>query len=77
MTLYVDIPDSLAQQVTELAAAQQVSVDQVVAAALIAQVSASATRPSIKERAQKVNWQKVDDLLARVPDQPPLPWDGR
>jgi hypothetical protein len=77
MTLQVNIPDSLLRQTADLAERQQVTVDQVVAAALSAQVSAAATRPSIAERAQRVNWQKVDKILARVPDVPPVPGDER
>lgn len=77
MTRQVNIPDSLVRQTAELAERQQVTVDQVVAAALSAQVSAAATRPSIAERAQRVNWQKVDEILARIPADPPLPGDER
>lgn len=77
MTLQVNIPDSLLRQTAELAERQQVTVDQVVAAALSAQVSAAATRPSIAERAKRVNWQKVDEILARVPANPPVPGDER
>jgi hypothetical protein len=77
MTIQVEIPDLLARQVSDLAAEQKVSVDQFVAAARTAQGSAAATRPSIRERAQRVNWQKVDEILTRVPDRPPLPDDER
>jgi hypothetical protein len=77
MTLQVNIPDSLLRQTAELAERQRVTVDQVVAAALSAQVSAAATRPSIAERARRVNWQKVDEILARVPADPPVPGDER
>jgi len=77
MTLQVNIPDSLLRQTAELAERQQVTVDQVVAAALSAQVSAAAIRPSIAERAKRVNWQKVDEILARVPANPPVPGDER
>ena len=75
MTLQIEIPDSLAKQTSELAARQHTSIDQVVAAALTAQISAAATRPSIAERAKRVNWQKVDKILAGVPNVPPLPGD--
>ncbi len=77
MTLQVDIPDSLVRQVTDLAAKQHVSVNQVVAAALAAQVSAAEMRPSIAERAQRVDWQKVDEIMSRVPNVPPLPGDEK
>ena len=75
MTLQVDIPDSLVRQTNELAERQHVSVDQVVAAALSAQISSAPTRPSIAERAKRVNWQRVDEILDRVPANPPSPED--
>lgn len=75
MTLQVEIPDSLARQVTDLAAQQSVTVEQIVVAALTAQVDAAPTRPGIKERAARVDWKKVDEILARVPAAPPLPGD--
>ncbi len=74
-TLEVHIPDLLLKQVNEIAAKENVSVDQLVSIALAAQVSASQARESISSRAARVNWQKVDDILARVPDNPPLPGD--
>lgn len=75
MTLQVDIPDSLVRQASELAERQHVSVDQVVAAALSAQVSSATARPSIAERAKRVNWQRVDKILDRVSANPPQPSD--
>ena len=75
MTLQVDIPDSLVRQASELAKRQHISVDQVVAAALSAQISSALARPSIAERAKRVNWQRVDKILDRVPANPPQPSD--
>jgi len=74
-TLEVKIPDLLLNQVNEVAAKEKVSVDQIVSIALAAQVSASQARESISSRAKRVDWQKVDDILARVPAKPPLPGD--
>jgi hypothetical protein len=74
-TLEVKIPDLLLKQVNEIAAKEKVSVDQIVSIALTAQVSASQARESISSRAKRVDWRKVDDILARVPDHPPLPGD--
>jgi hypothetical protein len=74
-TLEVKIPDLLLKQVNEVAAKEKVSVDQIVSIALAAQVSASHARESISSRAKRVDWQKVDDILARVPANPPLPGD--
>jgi len=75
MNLQVELPETLVRQVNDLAEKQHVSVNQIVATALTAQVSAAATRPSIKERAQRVNWRTVDEILAKVPARPPLPGD--
>jgi hypothetical protein len=74
-TLEVHIPDLLLKQVHEIAAKDKVSVDQIVSIALAAQVSASQARESISSRAKRVNWHEVDNILARVPDNPPLPGD--
>jgi hypothetical protein len=74
-TLEVKIPDLLLKQVNEVAVKEKVSVDQIVSIALAAQVSASQARESISSRAKKVDWQKVDDILARVPANPPLTGD--
>lgn len=75
MTLQVNIPDSLARQANELAERQRVSVDQVVAAALTAQIAAAPARAGIVERARRVNWQRADEILARVSANPPPPGD--
>lgn len=74
-SLQVQIPELLLQEVEELAATQDATVDQIVALALAAQVSAWRTRTSISSRAGRVDWQKVDEILARVPDVPPEPGD--
>ena len=73
--LQAQVPDILIEEVNELAAQQNATVDQIVSLALAAQVSAWRTRESIASRANRVDWQKVDDILARVPDAPPQPGD--
>ena len=74
-TLQAQVPDLLVEEVNELAAKQNASVDQIVSLALAAQVSAWRTRESIASRASRVNWEKVDEILARVPDVPPQTGD--
>jgi len=76
-TLEVKIPDLLLKQVNEVALKEKVSLDQIVSIALAAQVSASQARESISSRAKRVDWKNVDDILARVPANPPLPGDER
>jgi len=72
-TLEAQVPEILLDEVIELAAKQHTSVDQIVSLALTAQVSAWRTRESIASRARRVDWQKVDEILAAVPDVPPQP----
>ncbi len=74
-TLQAQIPELLLQEVNELAVKQNASVDQIVSLALAAQVSAWHTREGIASRAGRVNWQKVDEILAHVPDVSPEPGD--
>jgi predicted RNase H-like HicB family nuclease len=38
-------------------------------------VSAAQARASISSRAKRVNWERVDEILARVPNNSPLPGD--
>jgi hypothetical protein len=73
--LQVTIPDLLLKQVNEVAAKEKVSVDQIVSIALAARVSAWQARESISSRAKRVDWSKVDEVLARVPPNPPIPGD--
>jgi len=78
MKLQVEIPDSIAVQMQELASRERVSMDNLVATALTAQLDKSPKRPTITERARRVDWTKVDAILARVPDDSPsLPEDKR
>ena len=74
-TLEAQIPDILVEEVKELALKQNATVDQIVSIALAAQVSAWRTRESIASRTNRVDWQKVDQILARVPDVPAQPGD--
>lgn len=69
-TLSAKISDLLLQQVKELAAKEHVAADQIVSAALSAQVSASNARESILARC--VDWKKVEGILDHMPDAPPL-----
>jgi hypothetical protein len=77
MTIQVTLPDSLAAQARELANREHITVDALVASALTAQLDHTPQRPTIAERAARVNWEAVDAILARVPNAPPMPGDER
>jgi hypothetical protein len=77
MRLDVELPESLAAQVRELAAREHTTVDALIASSLAATIDQAPHRPTIAERAKRVDWDKVDAILARVPAVPPQPGDQR
>ena len=77
MRLHVNLPDSLAEQARALADRERITVDALIASALAAQLDHTAHRPTIAERAARVDWQKVDAILARVLAAPPAAGDER
>ena len=74
-TIKANAPDDLAKLAAEAAEKEKITLDQVVALALSSQVSAGKVRDGVGSRAKRVNWHKVDEILARVPDVPPQPGD--
>ena len=74
MNVIVQLPDSLAAQAREFARREHISMDAFVASALTAQLDHTPHRPTI---AARVDWGKVDAILARVPAVPPTPGDER
>ncbi|HYW19245.1 MAG TPA: hypothetical protein VE956_07995 [Nodularia sp. (in: cyanobacteria)] len=73
--LNVQIPESLYKQIETLAAKENISLEQLVAIALSAQVSASMTKDYIEEKAKRGNWDKFGQILAKVPDLEPEDYD--
>jgi hypothetical protein len=77
MKFHVELPENLAEQARELAARKNTSVDLLIATALAAQLDPTYHRPTIAERAARVNWARVDEILARIPNAKPLEGDAR
>ena len=77
MNVVVQLPDSLAAQAREFVQREHITMDALVASALTAQLDHTPHRPTIAERAARVDWEKVDAILARVPAVPPMPGDER
>ena len=75
MTLHVNLPDSLAAPARALAEREHITVDALIASALSVQPDHTPQRPTIAERAARVDWQKVDAILARVPAVAPSAGD--
>ncbi len=73
--LNVPIPDSLYKQIEALAIKENVSIEQIVAIALSAQVSAWMTKDYIEEKAKRGSWDKFQQVLNKVPDIEPEDYD--
>ncbi|ARV57477.1 hypothetical protein BZZ01_01460 [Nostocales cyanobacterium HT-58-2] len=73
--LNVQIPDSLYKQIEALAAKENMSLEQLVAIALSAQVSAWMTKDYIEEKAKRGSWDKFQQVLNKVPDVEPEDYD--
>ena len=73
--LNVQIPDSLYKQIEALAAKENMSIEQLVAIALSAQVSAWMTKDYIFEKAKRGSWDKFQQVLIKVPDVEPEDYD--
>jgi len=74
-TLNAQIPDFLMKQMVDLAEQERTTVDQLVAVALTAQVSAWRKTESIESRAKRADFAAFDRIMAKVPNVPPMPGD--
>ncbi|HEY9800667.1 MAG TPA: hypothetical protein V6D25_09935 [Leptolyngbyaceae cyanobacterium] len=73
--LNVKIPESLYKQIEALAAKENMSIEQLVAVALSAQVSAWMTKDYLEEKAKRGSWDKFQQVLNKVPDVEPDDYD--
>lgn len=74
-TIQAKVPDYLARLATEAAEKEKTTLDQIIALALSAQLSAWRARDELEARAAKGRPEVLRDILATVPDAPPLPGD--
>lgn len=73
--LQANIPASLYKQIESLAARENISIEQLVAIALSAQVSAWMTKDYLEEKSKRGSWEKFEQVLAKVPDVEPEDYD--
>ncbi|RUT01260.1 hypothetical protein DSM106972_068110 [Dulcicalothrix desertica PCC 7102] len=73
--LNVQIPNSLYKQIEAKAAKENVPIDQLVAIALSAQVSAWATKDYVEARKARGSLDKFKQVLSKVPDVEPEDYD--
>jgi len=77
MTIKANIPDFLIHQATEVAQREGTSVDSIIAIALSSQVTAWRVRDTVEQRANRGSLSDLDDILANVPDVPPVAGDEK
>jgi hypothetical protein len=74
-TIQANVPDYLAALAAEVAVKERTTLDQIIALALSAQLSAWKVRENMETRAKRGRPEDLRDILAQVPDAPPLPGD--
>lgn len=77
MTIQANIPDFLIQQAADVAKRENMSVDSIIAIALSSQVTAWNVRDTVEQRAARGRLSDLDDILAAVPDVPPVAGDEK
>ncbi len=70
-TVSAQIPNSIHRQLGELAEREGVSVDQLVASAVVEKTSALMTLDYLEARGSRGSWEKFDAAMASVPDVEP------
>ncbi|MGA3171473.1 MAG: hypothetical protein ABSE62_10710 [Chthoniobacteraceae bacterium] len=74
-TIHANVPDYLAKLAQEAAQKENVTVDQIVALALSAQISAWNLREDIETRAKRGKAADLERILSKAPNRAPLPGD--
>jgi predicted transcriptional regulator len=74
-TLSVRLPESLHKKIKELAEKEGVSMNQFITLAVSEKMSALLTIDYLKERAEKGNKQKFENIMNQVPDVEPEEYD--
>jgi hypothetical protein len=73
--LNVQLPESLYKQIEALAARENISIEQLAAIALSAQVSAWMTKDYLEEKAKSGSWEKFQQVLNKVSNVEPEEYD--
>jgi len=77
-TITVEIPNSLAKRIQDLARGEGLSVSQFLASAAAEKVAVWETEDIIKQRKQSADPAAISALLAKVPDiEPENEWDKK
>lgn len=74
-TISLRLPDSLHRTLRDLAARDNISINQLITAAVAEKVSALATKSYLKERAKRANKRDFKKVLRKVAKRPPQAGD--
>lgn len=67
-TINTKIPDTLFRQAVTIAEREEMTLDQFIALALASQISSWNVGKSFNERAERGDWEKAREVLAKAPD---------
>ena len=70
-----NVPDYLARQARAAAEREQISMDQIIALALSAQLATWQGSDDMETRAKRADLAAFDRIMAKVPNVPPMPGD--
>lgn len=70
-TMQIEVPESLLKQARELAAKDDVTLEQLVSSALAEKISALKTVSYLEERAARGDRTRFEQALSRIPDVAP------
>jgi predicted transcriptional regulator len=71
----LNLSSDLLEEVQQLAEADRLSLDQWLLSAIAQKIEAERTRKLFQSYAEKADVTKFNEILARVPDVPPIPGD--
>ncbi len=71
----LDLPNDLLEEIQQIAQASQLSLDQWVLNAIAQKLEAEKALRLFQSYAQKADFNRFDQILARVPDGKPMPGD--
>ncbi len=69
--LSLRLPESIHRHIREIAQKEGVSINQFISSAVSEKVSALLTEDYLKSRAERADFQKVKQILDKVPDREP------
>jgi predicted transcriptional regulator len=70
-TISLRLPDSLHNQLRELAQRDNISINQLITLAVAEKISALNTAEYFEERAARATREKFEHVLSKIPDVPP------